>query len=496
MSKKISIIGAGPGGLSAAMILSSKGYEVEIFEKRDRIGGRNSSFNLGDFKFDLGPTFFMMKYIMEEIFELSGKNIEEYIDFIEIDPLYDLKFKDKTFTPTRNEGKMLKVIEENFPGNSDGYLKYQKRERKKFDHLVPCLQVPYGKPSDFLKKRFLLSLPYLDAHKSLFNTLGSYFSDDDLKIAFTFQSKYIGMSPWKCPGTFSILSFIEHGSGIFHPVGGLNSISLAMAKAFEDDGGKIHLNSPVSEILYENDKASGVRLEDGREIHSDYVIMNVDFANGIKKLFPKEKTRTYTHKKIDSLEYSCSTFMLYLAVDKLYEGINHHNIVFADDYRKNVEDIIEKKILSNDFSFYVQNPCKTDNTLAPKGKSTLYVLVPVPNNKSGIDWHQSSEKFKESLIDMIEAKLGMADLRGHILDSKVINPFDWENEYDVYKGAVFNLSHKVSQMLYFRPHNEYNDLKGMYLVGGGTHPGSGLPTILESGRITANLIFENDKKQA
>lgn len=489
--KDVLIIGAGPGGLSAGMLLASMGYKVKIFEKQATIGGRNSPINLGDYSFDMGPTFFIMKSILEEIFQKTDRKLEDYVKLIEVNPMYRLKFGDgKTFNPWSSKYKenMMAEIENKFPGESSGYISYLKREEIKYQRLIPCLQIPYSSWKDLFKLRFLKALPYLDAHISIYSTLEKYFKDEQLKLAFTFQAKYIGMSPWEAPGTFSIIPYLEHSDGIYHIEGGLNKLSKVMADVIKEDGGKIELSSPVEKIIFEDKKAVGIKLSDGQIVKGDHIVMNADFANGMSKLIPEKLRKKYSDPNLYKKKYSCSTFMLYLGIDKIYKDIPHHNIIFAKDYRSNIDDITKRKILSADFSFYVQNASVTDSTLAPQGKSTIYVLVPEPNNKSEIDWEEEKIRFRDKVIQEMETKGGFKDLSSYIEEEKIITPKDWEDEKDVFLGATFNLGHQVSQMLIFRPHNKLEGYENLYLVGGGTHPGSGLPTIYESGRITANLI--------
>ncbi len=491
--KKVIIIGAGPGGLTAGMILSRKGFDVHIYEKKDIVGGRNGFLRLGDFTFDIGPTFFLMKYVLENIFKLCGKELGDYVKVIELDPMYRLDFHDKTFIPSTGKEKMIEEIERVFPGSSGGYRKYLEKEKKKFDRLIPCLEVPYGRISDYFSARLLRAIPYLDAHVSLFDVLGRYFDDDTLKICFTFQAKYIGMSPWEAPGLFSILSFIEHGGGVYHIEGGLNRLSHAMAEVTEEFGGRIHLSRPVKKLIIEDGAAKGVMLEDGSEIRGDYVIINSDFAHSMKNLTDSKHRKKYTDSHLEKMKYSCSTFMLYLGMDRLYDSLNHHNIFFARDYKQNVAEIVKSDIISEDPSFYVHNPGLIDKTMAPEGKSSVYVLVPIGNTSGGIDWQKNEEPFKEKILGLMESRAGMNDIRKHIEQIKVITPRYWLEEMDIYNGATFNLGHNMGQMLYYRPHNEFEEFKNCYLTGGGTHPGSGLPTIYESGRISSELILKKEK---
>ncbi|MDQ7798992.1 MAG: phytoene desaturase family protein [Candidatus Edwardsbacteria bacterium] len=486
--KKIIIIGAGPGGLTAGMLLAHRGHQVEMYEKKEEVGGRNAPIKLGEFTFDTGPTFLMLLEVLEEIFKETGRKMEDCLELKKLEPLYRLRFDGKDdFFPSGDEDKMAGEIEKRFPGDGQNYLRFKKEEGKKFDRVYPCLKVPYGSFLSYLKPRFIKAIPRLDPFASVYDRLASYFKHEHLRIAMTFQAKYLGMSPWQCPATFTILSIIEHRFGIYHPIGGLNRISQAMAKAVIEDGGKIHLSTPVRRVIIENRVAVGILLENGQEVRGDAVIINPDFAWAMSHLIAPQDRRKYTDQKLRKMEYSCSTFMLYLGLDKLYD-IPHHNVIFAEDYRDNVEDIVHRQALSSDPSVYIQNASITDPTLAPKGKSALYVLVPVTNQTSGIDWQKERRAFRDRVIGIIMKKTELKDLDQHIEVEKIITPADWQQEYGIYNGATFNLSHKISQMLSFRPHNKFEEFDNCYLVGGGTHPGSGLPTIYQSGRIAAELI--------
>ncbi len=489
--KKVIIVGAGPGGLTAGMLLASRGFEVEILEKEAVVGGRNAAIEMDGFVFDTGPTFLMMRYVLDEIFALASRKTSDYLDIREVDPLYRLRFDaQREFFPSRNREATAQQIARLFPGDEKGYERFLANEERKLAKAIPCLQVPYGSFFHLARLRLLKALPFLDIHRTLYDHLASYFDHPDLRIAFTFQAKYLGMSPWQCPGLFSIISLIEHGQGLYHPIGGLHRISTAMARAVREDGGTIRLSTPVQEILVENGRAVGVRLQDGERLTADFVIVNADFAHAMTRLVPEQHRRKYTDKAIAGKRFSCSTFMLYLGTDRTWD-IPHHNIIFAPDYRKNVAEIAEAHELSRDPSVYVQNPCVLDPSMAPPGKSALYVLVPITNNESGIDWEKETPAYRELVLDILESRAGLAGLRSHIVCEKVLTPLDWEQRYNVYRGATFNLAHNVGQMLVWRPHNRFEEFKGCYLVGGGTHPGSGLPTIYESARISAELLMED-----
>jgi phytoene desaturase len=495
MKKKTIIIGAGPGGLTAGMLLSQNDRDVVVFEKESVPGGRNAAIKLGDYTFDTGPTFLMLPGILDEVFELAGnRKVSDYMDLKEIEPMYRLSYDgQKELCPTRDREEMQRRIKEIFPGDEKGYIKFLKKEKVKFERLYKCLKIPYSNISHYLRSKFVRALPYFNVPQSLNSRLGKYFKNENMRISMAFQSKYLGMSPWTCPAAFTMISYIEHAFGIWHPIGGLNKISESMAKVVIENGGQINYNTVVKEIIVKDKKAVGVLLENGEEVYGEDIIINPDFAYSMTNLIDKKHRKKYTDNDLEKRDYSCSTFMIYLGVNKKFD-IPHHNIVFSSDYRKNVFEISDYKVLSEDPSFYIQNASKTDDTLAPEGKSTIYILVPVPNNKSGIDWDAEKQSFRDKIIEGVKKKTELKDIEKHIEVEKIITPNDWVKSYNVFKGATFNLSHKITQMLSMRPQNKFTEFDNCYLVGGGTHPGSGVPTILESGRIAANLILAGGKK--
>lgn len=489
--KKIVIVGAGPGGLTSAMILAHRGFAVEVYEKAQVIGGRSAPLNLGPYKFDTGPTFLMMKFILEELFAETNRRLEDYLDLVYLDPMYRLQFDEQAIYCHSDTAKMKSEIARVFPGDEKGLDKMKKREQQRFEALMPALQRDYTKLSSLLSKEVIKVLPHMGFGRSLYDILGNYFNEEKLKLTFTFQAKYLGMSPWDCPGGFTIIPFMEHTFGLFHVQGGLSKINDAMAKVIEEEGGSIHLNSTVKKLVLASKTVKGVELENGKIIEADQVIMNADFAYAMNNLVPKGVLKKYSPENIAKKKFSCSTYMIYLGLDKLYD-FPHHNIIFAQNYRANVDDIFKNQRVSDDMSIYVHNPSKIDPSLAPAGHSALYVLVPTTNNESDFDWEKNKYHYRDQVLDTIIARTEeLKDIKEHIKEELIISPQDWEQKYNVFRGATFNLGHNLSQMLYFRPHNQFSELNNLYLAGGGTNPGSGLPTIYESARISANLISQN-----
>ncbi|MFD2670371.1 phytoene desaturase family protein [Marinicrinis sediminis] len=493
--KKAVIIGAGPGGLAAGMLLSAQQYEVHVYEKQPFLGGRTSRMELGEYAFDLGPTFLMMPHLLEELFTLAGRQLEDYVKWLPLDPLYTLKFGEMSFSPTLDREEMVDLIEDLFPGNGKGYLSFMKNEGKKYDRVEKLLQQPFTSITDYVNLNVFKALPRLHAWDTVYQRLSSYFSDERLIHAFTFQAKYLGMSPWECPGTFTILSYLEHRYGLMHPIGGVNQICKAMASVIEENGGTVHLAEGVKQVKVTNGKATGLILESGEETEADHVVINADFGTAMTQLFAPGVIRKYTPEKLEQKKWSCSTFMLYLGVNREIE-MNHHTILFSSDYKKNVDEIVRTQTLSDDPSIYVHNPSRLDPTLAPKGKSSLYVLMPCPNLDGNIDWEQQKEAVREQVLNRLEQEPELRNLRQDIEVEKMLTPLDWQQDIFVYKGATFNMAHTLDQMMYLRPRNQFEEVENCWLVGGGTHPGSGLPTIMESAKISTDLIQKQDQRKS
>ena len=487
---KVLIIGAGPGGLTAGMLLQHRGFEVHIFEKEKIPGGRNSCLSIKGFKFDVGPTFLMMKYILDQVFEECGYDVDKELKFHRLSPMYRLVFKDKYLDIFEEKKQMKEEFKRVFPEDVKGLDLFYNREKRRFIKMMPCLQKDYSKFTAYFSKEFITALPHFSLGRSLYSVLGDYFKNPDARLAFTFQSKYLGMSPWTCPGAFGMIPFVEHDTGIYHVEGGLSRISEKMAELFEKAGGKIHYDAPVKKIVIDKKTAKGVELVSGKKIFGDEVIINADFGYGATKLLPDGIIKGYGHSQIRKKKFSCSTFMIYLGLDKVYP-LKHHTIVFAPEYKKNVDEIFSGEVSGDNISFYVRNASLIDKTVAPKNNSQLYVLVPVPNKQVGsdINWKKESKIYRDSVIKALGERLGLKGVEKHIVVEKIFTPDSWNNDFNVFLGATFNLAHSLDQMLWLRPHNKIDSINNCYLVGGGTHPGSGLPTIYESGRITANIIL-------
>ncbi|MDB6059204.1 MAG: carC [Verrucomicrobiales bacterium] len=489
MPKEVIIVGAGPGGLASAIQLAAAGLRVRIFERLPMIGGRTSRIEANGFKFDLGPTFFLYQRILDEILQTAGTRLCDEVEMVRLDPQYRIQFgAGGRLDCTPNIAAMEKQIAALCPKDVPGFRRFLEENRTKLALMQPCLETPFLGWRDVMKLRLLKLLPMIRPHQTLDQYLRRYFSDERVRLAFCFQSKYLGMSPFRCPSLFSILSFIEYEYGVWHPIGGCASVTEAMARVAEGLGVEINLSTPVDEILFEGRRAVGVRV--GGVVHrADAVVVNADFARAMEKLVPDRLRKRWSNRKLAKKKYSCSTFMMYLGVDGTFD-LPHHTIHIARDYANNLDDIENKHVLSDDPSFYVQNACVTDRTPAPAGQSTLYALTPVTHQHANVNWAKERERYTQLMMRKIKQAGFDVDPK-RIRYQRVITPAEWDHQYEVYRGATFNLAHGLDQMLHFRPRNRFEELDRLYLVGGGTHPGSGLPVIFEGARISARLLLED-----
>jgi phytoene desaturase len=486
-TKKIVIVGAGPGGLAAAMLLRASGYDVTVLERGSVVGGRCGAFDIDGYRFDIGPTFFLYPRVIEEVFKACGRNLWDEVPMVRVDPMYQLVFEaGGRLNASSDVATMQKEIARYCTADAERLPEYLKDNAAKLEKFRPVLENPFQSLFDYLRPEVLRSLPLLRPHLSLDKDLRRYFSDPRVRQAFSFQAKYLGMSPFRCPSLFSILAFLEYEHGVWHPVGGCNAVMRRMAEIAVEDGVDLRLSEPVTSMVFDGNRAVGVETAQGRYA-ADAVVVNADFAQAMRDLVPERLRRRWNNAKIESRKYSCSTFMMYLGIEGRYDDLPHHSILLADELQRNIDEIHDQKILSEAPSLYVQNASVNDDTLAPEGHSTIYVLVPVPHETDNIDWSRENGRFETFVYDRLKL-LGLDDLRDRVRTKKILTPDGWRDDLNVFKGATFNLSHNLMQMLYFRPHNRFDDVPGIYLVGGGTHPGSGLPVIFESARISARLL--------
>ncbi|MGP1347002.1 MAG: phytoene desaturase family protein [Phycisphaerales bacterium] len=507
----IGVVGAGPGGLGAAMLLAASGARVTVYEREPAVGGRTARITLGGaYHFDRGPTFFLMPYVLEEIFASTGRRLSDYATLKRLDPMYRLIVgkpgaadrapgggagRDEgawTIDATQDIAAMCRRIGAIHPRDGGAFDRFIRDNRAKLKAAEPILRRPIRSPLDLVRPDGVKAGLHIKPHLSVHGLLCKYFEHPAVRLAVSFQSKYLGMSPYDCPSLFTILPLIEYEYGIWHPIGGCNALMHAMSSVVEELGGEIRTGCPVEALSFEGRRATGVVVDGVRHAH-DHVLINADATWALKKLVPdalrRRITGWQTERGIDERRYSCSTAMLYLGIDGRVD-LPHHTIYVSSRYQENLAEISRDGGLSDDPSVYVCNPVVTDPSMAPHGKSALYVLMPTPNLRvGGVDWKGESARARTLMLEQLERRFGIRDIGSRIEHEMMLTPDDWAG-MNINHGATFNLAHNLGQMLHKRPRHEATGLESLWFVGGGTHPGSGLPVIFLSSQIAARMICE------
>jgi phytoene desaturase len=489
--KKVIIIGAGVGGLASAIRLQSQGYHVTLVEKNDRVGGRMYRLEDQGFKFDVGPTIVMMPDVYKELFTYSGANPDAYLSMQLLDPLYQLHYHDgTTLTMSSNLTKLMETLESFSPDEAQRYLAYLADIYKRYTIANDgFIDRGFLRLRDILNWKVIRNTFRLRTFNSAYKSISKFVKNEKLRQALSFQTLYIGVSPFEGPSIYTIISMIEILYGIWYIRGGMYAMAEAMQKRFLELGGTIRLSTPVSSILVEQKKAIGVRL-DHEDLVGDIVVCNADFPNAVRNLIPTEHRGKYTEKKFKKMQYSSSAFILYLGLKKKYPT-TVHQIRYAKDFKKNIEDLFAPR-MPNDPSFYLYSPTQIDPTLAPEGKEILYMLVPVPNREHpSFTWDTSMrQSFRNDMMARLQAIPGFEDILDHIEVEHVYTPKTWEDTFNLIHGATFGLKPILFQSNFFRPQANAIKVNHLYFVGSSVHPGAGIPIVLKSAKIVTDIILK------
>lgn len=488
------VVGAGVSGLAAAARLAKAGFSVEIFEKENQPGGRMGIIEKDSFQFDLGPTIVMMPDVYREVFTYCGRNPDDYIPMQRLDPIYNVYFADGDVHPASSElSKLVPTLESISYEETQGYLAYLADVYKRYlvakDNFI---QRTFDKSSDFWNPRTLAAGLKLRTFNNAYDSIGKFVHEEKLKELLSFQTLYIGVSPFNGPSIYTIIPMIELIYGVWFIKGGMHTMAKGLERLVGEMGGSIHYNAPVEKIEIQDGEAKGVWVA-GKLHTADYVLCTADFPYALDALLPPDfKQGKYSKATLDKRKYSCSCLMMYLNLDKdSFPGLTVHSLAFSKDFRGNLDDIFEGKF-PNDPSIYVYAPGILDKSLAPEGKLGLYVLVPVPNLQEGnTDWRDKAtlDRIKEKVYEKIEQITPLRDVRNHVLAETFFTPNDFESKFNAYYGATFGLRPILSQSNHLRPQPVARKYRKLYFAGSSVHPGAGVPIVLTSAQLAAEKVI-------
>jgi phytoene desaturase len=497
------VIGSGFGGLGAAIRLQAAGWRVTLVEARSQLGGRAGQIKDAGYTFDMGPTIITAPHLLADLWALAGRDLHADVDLEPLRPYYQIRFRDGTrfdYGPPAAEsdtpmsiagaevtGAEIEVARLN-PTDLPGYRRFMADTEQIYLRAFEQLgRRPFHRWQDFA--RVAPELVRLGAHRSVYSFVSGYVRNEHLRTILSFHPLFLGGNPFRASAIYSIVPYLEQRGGVWFARGGMHALVQALGRLFADLGGEIRYGAPVVQITARGGQASGVVLTDGQELRAEVVVSNADIGTTFGRLVPAPYRRRHTGRRLDRFSYSMSCFLLYLGVDRQYPQLRHHTILMPRDYRGVVEAIFSGRLREDDLAVYLHAPTRTDPTLAPPGGESLYALVPVPNLAGEPDWARDADRLRDRVIRLLEEDLGLDDLARHIVVEHRFTPLDFRDRLASHLGAAFSIEPTLLQSAYFRPHNRSTHLPGLYLVGAGTHPGAGLPGVLLSAEITADLIL-------
>ena len=482
------VIGSGFGGIAAALRLKAKGHKVTLIEKHRDLGGRARVFQKNGFIYDGGPTVITAPYLINELFELFQKKPEDYIKLTPLKVWYQFIFEDKSkFNYSGDELEMKKQIKEINEKDVKGYEKLVDFTKKIFDKgFMELADVPFDKP--FVMMQQLPALLKLKSYKSVYSLVSSYIENEKLRRMLSMHPLLVGGNPFTTTSIYGLILYLEKKWGIHYSMGGTGNIIKGFEKLMDEVGIKIIKGHEVTKIISNKKKITSIQLDDQTIIESSNVICNADPPAVYEKMLNGNTSNSFLFRwKKNRMEYSMGLFVYYFGTKKKYDNVEHHTIKFGNKYKEHLDDIFNNKKLNNDISYYLHRPSATDKTMAPEGNDCLYVLVPVPNNQSKINWSVEGEKMKNLVIDKMQNDL-MPDLKNNIVEDFYLTPDYFERDLNTKYGSGFSIQPKFSQSAYFRFHNKSEIYKGLYFVGAGTHPGAGVPGVLSSAKVLEKIL--------
>jgi phytoene desaturase len=476
------VIGSGFGGLAAAVRLRVKGYEVKVLEALDQPGGRARVFRRDGFTFDAGPTVITAPQLIEELFAIAGRDMRDYVSLVPVDPFYRVMFHDGTqFDYVGDDERLISQIRQFNPRDVDGYRKLAAHAERIFDVGFSQLSDrPFDSIADMM--RVIPAMTRLQSYRSVYGLVSHYIKDERLRQLFTFEPLLVGGNPFATTSIYLLIHWLERKWGVHFALGGTTSIVTALVRLLDELGVEVELNAPVERIDVRDGRVRGVHTAN-EFIRADVVVSNADPSYVYERMLPDHRPPRAQHPKRQSM----SLFVAYFGARRTYPELAHHTILLGPRYRGLLDDVFKQKHLATDFSLYLHAPARTDPSLAPPGCETFYVLSPVPNNRSGLDWERISEAYFERILASLEERL-LPSIGAEIVDRFFLTPRNFEDELRSVDGAAFGPEPVLTQSAYFRYHNRAPHVDGLYFVGAGTHPGGGVPGVLSSAKVLDRIV--------
>ncbi len=488
MAKKIIVIGSGFGGLAAALRLRAKGFDVTLVEKHPDLGGRARVFKKDNFIYDGGPTVITAPYLFEELFSLFNKKVSDYVEIVPLDLWYRFVFSDgQTFDYSGDEKSMEKEVKKFSDIDFKGYNDLVNFTEKIFNKgFIDLSDKPFNNLTFMLKQ--VPSLLSLKSYQSVYKLVSNYITNEKLRRVFSMHPLLVGGNPFTTTSIYTLILFLEKKWGIHYSMGGTGSLVKGLEKLMEEENIQIFKSAEVTEIISNNNRVEGVKINNSEIIKCDYIICNSDPPNVYQNLIKSKNNYNFLFKqKMMRMDYSMGLFVYYFGSKKQYKNVAHHTIYFGNSYEKHLNKIFEKKILSEDISYYLHRPSATDPNMAPNGQDAFYVLVPVPNNLSNINWSNEGENFKNLILDKMDKSV-LPGIKECVVSDFYLTPDYFEKDLSTLHGSGFSIQPKFSQSAYFRFHNQSEVFKNLYFVGAGTHPGAGMPGVLSSAKVLDKLF--------
>lgn len=484
---KIVVIGSGFGGLSAAIRLRARGHDVTVVEKLADPGGCARVFRQDGFVFDAGPTMITAPFLIADLFSAAGRRAEDHVELIPLDPYYRVRFEDGTdFTCSGDRASTIQQIRQINPPDVDGYARFVAEAERIFRSAFALIDKPFDRLTDMA--RVLPDLARLRAHRSVAELVNRHIEDPRLRQVFSFHPLLLGGNPFNTSSIYALIHILEQKWGVWFPKGGTGALVIAMVWLLEETGGRILYSSEVVGVRVDaSGKARGVELEDGSFIPADAIVANSEVARTYMDLLPARNRKRNSDSRLRRMQYSMSLFVLYFGTNKRYDDIAHHEILIGPRYAELLGDIFKRRILPRDFSLYLHRPTATDDSLAPPGSDAFYVLSPVSHLGGSVDWSTEAKPYRDAVVGYLEDRY-MPGLTGRIVSERQIDPRYFRDTLNSHLGSAFSIAPILTQSAWFRPHNRSEDIPNLYFAGAGTHPGAGLPGVLSSGKIVADMI--------